>query len=87
MSARLPQPSTMVATTAMPATYAISLHPDASGRRARWLGLWLLAASVALVQRAEAAGLLTAREEYLAQRNGFRIQIREFTKPAGDARP
>ena len=35
----------------------------------------------------EAAGLQTAREEYLAQRNGFRIQIREFTKPAGDARP
>lgn len=30
---------------------------------------------------AEQAGLLPAREEYLAQRNGFRLQIREFTKP------
>ncbi len=27
------------------------------------------------------AGLLPAREEYLAQRNGFRLQLREFTKP------
>jgi len=35
---------------------------------------------------AEQAGLQPAREEYLAQRNGFRIQIREFTRPAG-ARP
>ena len=31
---------------------------------------------------AVAAGLLPQREEYLAQRNGFRLQIREFSKPA-----
>lgn len=31
---------------------------------------------------AVAAGLQPTREEYLAQRNGFRLQIREFTRPA-----
>lgn len=34
---------------------------------------------------AQEAGLVPAREEYLAQRNGFRIQIREFSKPVGSA--
>lgn len=49
--------------------------------------VWPGFAPETLSRWAEAAGLQTAREEYLAQRNGFRIQIREFTKPAGDARP
>lgn len=34
-----------------------------------------------LTEWAQAAGLQPTREEYLAQRNGFRIQIREFSKP------
>ena len=81
MSARLPQPSTMVATTAMPATYATSLHPDASGRRARWLGLWLLAASVALLLLGASVGstgfgsLLNLRGDPLAQQIVWDIRL------------
>ena len=81
MSARLPQPSTMVATTAMPATYATSLHPDASGRRARWLGLWLLAASVALLLLGASVGstgvgsLLNLRGNPLAQQIVWDIRL------------
>lgn len=36
-----------------------------------------------LTDWAARAGLVSVREEYLAQRNGFRLQLREFQRPAG----
>ena len=54
------------------------------GERAREIcgDVWPGFAPDTLTAWAVAAGLLPQREEYLAQRNGFRLQIREFSKPA-----
>lgn len=60
------------------------LCDHSQGERAREVcgDVWPGFAPDMLTRWAEAAGLQPTREEYLAQRNGFRIQIREFTKPA-----
>lgn len=57
------------------------------GEKAREIcgDVWPGFAPDTLTAWAVAAGLQPTREEYLAQRNGFRLQIREFTRPAQPA--
>lgn len=66
-------------------TFVITeLCDHAQGEKAREVcgDVWPGFAPDTLTTWAVAAGLQAQREEYLAQRNGFRIQIREFSKPA-----
>lgn len=56
-------------------------HSEGEKARAICGDVWPGFAPDTLTAWAVAAGLQPTREEYLAQRNGFRIQLREFSKP------